>query len=481
MAGVGTVLFKFRNARGEPESVQFDGYHISAVELKNLIAEKKGIVDGTLELSDPKTKAVFEDSHVFPRGSAVTVRRVAASKAAPRAQHAAAATDAAEEAPAGPAMATLQAMTAQNPMASAVDPNDEKATLEQRKAGQGREDLQIAALVDAQNEAWRAQTDKNILASRAREQQLAAQRGRGRGFGSQYMHGRGRGHGGQGYGFCKYCGKLDEHFSDDCPQKHNPRTDLRHVRAPAGIPAELLEASNEGGLLLNTGKTGALKSSTAQAAKEFAALPTAARRSPALPALADAPHEQQQEPRLLENGRQQQQEEPDEAEQELQQLEQDEDDEQQEQQPEQPVADDGAAATAGAEVDAEFDDDGFGFDDGAMDSMALFDDDDDDDLAPPAGAAAGGAKLNLGMGMDLVEPAAEEQAEHGGDGSQQQQEQLPRADQQQQQSPVSQAPQQAALPGAVAAVAHAFLAACACGEELLGHRLPVCTFSFAHC
>ncbi|KAF6261217.1 hypothetical protein COO60DRAFT_1459237 [Scenedesmus sp. NREL 46B-D3] len=299
----GTVLFKFKNARGDPEAVQFDGYHISAVELKNLIAEKKGLVDGTLELSDPKTKAVFEDSHVFPRGSAVTVRRVAATRAAQRAQQqAVTAADAADEGIAGPAMATLQAMTAQSG-AAAVDPQDENATLQQRKAGQGAEDLQIAALVDAQNEAWRAQTDKNILATRAREQQLAAQRGRGRGFGSSFMHsGRGRGQGAAGIGFCKFCGKLDDHFSDDCPQKYNPRTDLRHVRAPAGIPAELLETSNEGGLLLNTGKTGALKSSTAAAAKEFAALPTAVRRAPAALTLTNAPHEEQQQQQLLENG-----------------------------------------------------------------------------------------------------------------------------------------------------------------------------------
>jgi hypothetical protein len=421
-----TVLFKFKNARGDPEAVHFDGYHISAVELKNLIAEKKGLVDGTLELSDPKTKAVFEDSHVFPRGSAVTVRRVAATRAAQRAQQqAATAADATEEAVAGPAMAALQAMTAQSG-AAAADPQDENAMLQQRKAGQSAEDSQITALVDAQNEAWRAQTDKNILATRAREQQLAAQRGRGRGFGSAFMHsGRGRGQGGTVIGFCKFCGKLDDHFSDDCPQKHNPRTDLRHVRAPAGIPAELLETSTEGGLLLNTGKTGALKSSTAAAAKEFAALPTAARRAPAALALANAPHEEQQQQLQLENGGQQQ--EPDEEEQGLQQLAEDDDEDQQQQltpsragavtpQTAAEGARDEAAADA-ADVDADleamdaaFDDDEFAFDRPADDATPGLFDDEDYDLAPPAGtppaAAGGNGKLHLGMGMELEEPPA---------------------------------------------------------------------------
>jgi hypothetical protein len=444
----GTVLFKFKNARGDPEAVQFEGYHISAVELKNLIAEKKGLVDGTLELSDPKTKAVFEDSHVFPRGSAVTVRRVAATRAAQRAQQqAATAADATEEAIAGPAMATLQAMTAQSG-AAAVDPQDENATLQQRKAGQGAEDLQIAALVDAQNEAWRAQTDKNILATRAREQQLAAQRGRGRGFGSAFMHsGRGRGQGGTGIGFCKFCGKLDDHFSDDCPQKYNPRTDLRHVRAPAGIPAELLETSTEGGLLLNTGKTGALKSSTAAAAKEFAALPTAVRRAPAALALTNAPHEEQQQQLLLGNGGQQQ--EPDEEEQGLQQLAEDDDEDQQQQlTPSREAAAEDAGDEAAADADADleamdaaFDDDEFAFDRPADDAAPGLFDDEDDDLAPPAGtpagaaAAAGDGKLHLGIGMELDEPPA---AATAIDSEQARQDSLQLQQQQQQRSPMPQ-------------------------------------------
>jgi hypothetical protein len=462
----GTVLFKFKNARGDPEAVHFDGYHISALELKNLIAEKKGLVDGTLELSDPKTKAVFDDSHVFPRGSAVTVRRVAATRAAQRAQQqAAAAADAVEESVAGPAMATLQAMTAQSG-AAAVDPQDENATLQQRKAGQGAEDLQIAALVDAQNEAWRAQTDKNILATRAREQQLAAQRGRGRGFGSAFMHsGRGRGQGGAGIGFCKFCGKLDDHFSDDCPQKYNPRTDLRHVRAPAGIPAELLETSTEGGLLLTSGKTGALKSNTAMAVKEFAALPTAARRAPAALALTNAPHEEQQQRLLLENGGQQQ--EPDEEEQGLQQLAEDDDDDQQQLTPSRAGAatpqaaadeagdDEAAAADAGQDEFAMFDDDELvsekQLDEG---TPGLFDDD-DDDLAPPAGtpagaaaAAAGDGKLNLGMGMELEEAAAAPAAVSEQVGQQQQQSPLqqPRSPAGQQLSPQQQQQQQQQVP-----------------------------------
>jgi hypothetical protein len=402
---IGTVLFKFKNARGDAEQVTFNGFHISAVELKNLIAQKKGLKDAVLELSDPKTKAVYGDDHVFPRGSAVTVRRMPAQTKVPRNQAAAAANaaqNAAEEV-AGPAMATLQAITAaQAP--GAVDATDEEGQLAQRKAGQGREDLQIAALVDAQNEAWRAQTDKNILQARAREQQMAM-RGRGRGFGTAYRPGRGWG--GQPTGFCRFCGKLGEHFSEDCPQKLAPRTDLRHVRAPAGIPSEMLEASADGSLLLNSGKTGALKGSSEQAAKEFAALPSAlARRQPAAPALANAAHQDEDEQLqalLLEDSNQQQQD--------------------QQQQPQQEVA----AANGSAAVDAvvadtnlasaaaaqdDYDDDfGFGRQTSMAATSALFDD--DDDLAPPDGAAAGaataaggGLQLNLGMGMELPVPEA---------------------------------------------------------------------------
>eukprot|EP00775_Hariotina_reticulata_P013445 gene13445-13571_t len=239
----GTVLFKFKNARGDAEQVTFTGFHITAVELKNLIAQKKGLKDAVLELSDPKTKTVYGDEHVFPRGSAVTVRRMPAQAKAARNQAATganAAQNAAEEV-AGPAMATLQAITAAAGP-GAVHANDEEGQLAQRKAGQGREDLQIAALVDAQNEAWRAQTDKNILQARAREQQMAM-RGRGRGFGTTFRAGRGLG--GQPTGFCKFCGKLGEHFSEDCPQKLAPRTDLRHLNLGMGMELPVPEAKQE--------------------------------------------------------------------------------------------------------------------------------------------------------------------------------------------------------------------------------------------
>lgn len=404
----GTILFKFRNARGEPESVSFDGIHITALELKNLIAEKKGLTDSTLELSDPKTKAIYDDNHVFPRGSAVTVRRVAASKTHTRAQQAAAAAEVTEEVVAGPAMAALQTLaTSRAPAASAVNQGDESAQLEQRKANQDKEDAEIGLLVSAQDEAWRAQSDKNILATRAREQQLAVQRGRGRGFGSSFMHGRGRGS--QPTGFCKFCGKMNDHFSEDCPQKFNPRTDLRHVRAPAGIPSELLEQSSEGGLLLNTGKTGALKASTDLAAQAFAALPTAAKKVPALPALANAPHEEQQQPLLLGNGNQQKHEdEEDDAEAAgLDKLSQDESAQQGTAAvvvaagDKMPAA--GTPAPAAADIDTDdaylFDDDfGFGNPDGNTTANDLLEELEGLPADPPAAG-----QLKLGVGMELPE------------------------------------------------------------------------------
>eukprot|EP00879_Flechtneria_rotunda_P013212 GHRR01013797.1.p1 GENE.GHRR01013797.1~~GHRR01013797.1.p1 ORF type:complete len:1007 (+),score=453.07 GHRR01013797.1:167-3187(+) len=405
----GSIRFKFKNSVGQPEVVTFGGFHISGLELKNLIAEKKGLVDVSLELTDAASKAVYDDAQIIPRGSAVIVRRLNASKAPTRAQQAAAASANADELPAGPAMAALQAISGVSTNVAAAGQADEA----QLKAGQDREDLQIKALVSAQQESWQAQTDRNILATRAREQQLA-QRGRGRGFG-QYST-RGRSMSGPPKGFCKFCGKLDDHFSEDCPQKNNPRTDLRHVRAPAGIPSELLEASDEGGLLLNSGKIGALKGSTAQAAKEFAALPTAARRTPNLPALPAAPNDPADELKtlLLENGDDTQQAQQH-GQQQLQSVQQAMRSPQQghqlvqQQQSTQPgrngslpasSAAPAAAAAAAAADAAMFDDDDFGFSTvPSTGAPALFD---DEDLAPAAaGAAAAAGGLNLSMGMEL--------------------------------------------------------------------------------
>lgn len=122
------------------------------------------------------------------------------------------------------------------------------------------------------------------------EQQLH-QEGRGRGVG----FGRGAG-GKQQPPYChncgvggQNCGVGGQHWPHECP---NPRSSLRQVRIPRGIPSSYLQETEEGGLLLNNCRTAAV---TTGAAGAFAGLPSAkraalAQKAAQVPALADRPH-----------------------------------------------------------------------------------------------------------------------------------------------------------------------------------------------
>lgn len=79
----GVVHFKFKSAISF-DSVQFDGAFVSVGELKNLIAEKKGLGrEATVELilSDPRTHAEYkDDAHLLPKSTSVLVRRAPVAK-----------------------------------------------------------------------------------------------------------------------------------------------------------------------------------------------------------------------------------------------------------------------------------------------------------------------------------------------------------------------------------------------------------------
>ncbi|KAI8474827.1 MAG: DWNN domain-containing protein, partial [Monoraphidium minutum] len=275
----GVVHFKFKSSLVK-DSVTFDGHYISVGELKRLIATKKGLgAEGgaELELSDWNTRAVYAvDAEQIPRNTSVIVRRVPAAKARPGPGNRAGAA-------AGP-LAALTALTARAPAAADDFGGDVYDSEAAAKAAREEEDALISQHLDAQAQQWRGETEATVLQDRERAAQRAA---RGRGHGGRFA---GRGPAGfnkphEGY-FCRHCGAHAAHFHEDCPQKDEPKRELRTVRAPAGIPMTLLDRSrNQGNLLLPDGRTGGLRHSKDLFMKEMGMAPTAARR-PAL-AIAD--------------------------------------------------------------------------------------------------------------------------------------------------------------------------------------------------
>lgn len=403
------ILFKFKGSRAAPEKVFFDGITISEQELKNLIAEKKGLdttKDQYLLLNPEDGMKPFKPHHEFVKNSSVVVKRepLPAGQVARGRLQAAEAQDLSDN----QAFAAAQALAAAT-AAITAEGGTEQAQVDQ----QAVRELEARAAVDLAASAWQAQTDQTILHARQREEQLkaAAAAGRGRGFG--------RGFGNRAPGapppICKHCGAVNAHFPDECPQRYAPRTDLRQVRAPTGIPSSFLKDDESGGLLLNTGKTAAVTLDTAAATKTFAALPTAKRaalaaaRAAQVPALADRPHEASDDGLLqtllldIEPAADKQEQQ----EQDMQQgqLQQQEGDQQQHVQ-------DADAAANGTAADAAAGDGAAGGDSAAAGASAgaagfgLFD---DEDLLPPAAAEVGNGGLNLGAGMELDQPPASQQ------------------------------------------------------------------------
>ena len=78
--------FKFKSAISY-DSVHFDGAFVTVGELKNLIADKKGLArEAVVELilSDPRTNAEYkDDSQQLPRSTSVLVRRAPAARLRP--------------------------------------------------------------------------------------------------------------------------------------------------------------------------------------------------------------------------------------------------------------------------------------------------------------------------------------------------------------------------------------------------------------
>jgi hypothetical protein len=280
-----SILFKFKGSRAAAERLTFDGISISEQELKNAIAEQKGLDTSRDQyvLLNPDTHAPFPPDFTFVRNMSVEVKREPIPQGLAgrgRPQQAADATAAAQDTTANQALAAAQALSAAA-AAAAADPNaqqhDRRLMLE----------MEAQAVTSMAHDVWQAQTDQHIRNFQQREQHMREQGlGRGQGYGRSS---RGPGTN-QPPPICRNCGTAGGlHWPDECP---NPRSNLRQVRAPTGIPASFLREADGGGLLLNSGRTAAVATAAAGA---FAALPSArraalAQRAAQVPAIANRPH-----------------------------------------------------------------------------------------------------------------------------------------------------------------------------------------------
>jgi hypothetical protein len=273
MAGLGVVRFKFKSSI-KVDTVSFEGHYVQIAELKRLIADKRGVPAEALEISEPKSKPVrvYADDEQLPRNSTVDVRRVHTQQ---------------QPARGGGLRGAGAAALADLPIAGGaalpapLGADDFGPDLFSAGPIAAGEEQAVAAALGGEAAQWEEGRDRNI----ARQMQhRAAMAARGGGAG-----GRGGGRGPvPDFFWCTHCGAQNQHLSADCPMKHNPnKPDLKHVRAPAGIPLTLLSQTQEGALLLPSGQVGALRVQEDQFQRVVQALPTAAgqRRSPlALPA-----------------------------------------------------------------------------------------------------------------------------------------------------------------------------------------------------
>ena len=405
------IFFKFKGSRAAKEKITFDGLSISEQELKNAIAEMKGLDTSKDQyvLCHPETHVPFPPTQTYVRNMSVEVKREPLPQGMGgrgRPQQAADAAAAADDPTANQAMAAAQALSAAA-AAAAADPNAQQPDAKLMR------EMEAQAVTNMAQAAWQAQTDQHIRNAQQREQEQRQQgRGRGGGFGRGFGRGPGSN---QPPPICRNCGAVGGlHWPDECP---NPKSNVRQVRAPTGIPSSFLKDSEEGGLLLNTGRTAAVTADAAAAKNAFAAIPSArraalARQAAQVPAIADRPHDAADDALLgtllLEN-------EPA-ANQQQQQQGQQEQQQQQRVQHMLPLANglqqhqqqhDGNAAQPGAVAGAAQQQQDASAPAGAAAAAAgataaaggggLFD---DEDLLPPAAAAQGGG-LNLGAGMEL--------------------------------------------------------------------------------
>lgn len=256
-----SIHFTMKETRAQ-DKIEFDGVCISEQELKNLIAAKKRL-DTTRDhyvLLNPEDKKPFPPNHTYVRDMSVVVVRQPlpaglVARARQQARDAAAAAARAENSAADQAYETIKAISSAAEAAKAAAAADPNAQYPDTKA---LYDMEAQLIAGREQAVWQSQTHEAIL----RQQQ---QQGRGarRGLGRQPP-------------FCCFCGTYSpDHSPIECPNKHEPRNNLRHVRAPTGIPSSFLNPDKGGGLLLSTGQTAAVATNAADTAKFLAAFPNA--------------------------------------------------------------------------------------------------------------------------------------------------------------------------------------------------------------
>lgn len=243
----GVVHFKFKSAISY-DSVHFDGAFVTVGEIKNLIADKRGLArEATAELilSDPRTNAEYrDDSQQLSRSTSVLVRRAPAARLRPL------------EGGAEQPLASAAPAPARRPAQPLVGFSPQNAASQQQPAPP--QDGFGAELYAQQAEAAsRISDDVDGLASRLAaegatwQKELAGGRGRG----------RGRGRAGNQIPPPNYvCFRCNQtgHYINQCPTNGDPEFDQKRLRNPVGIPMSRLGVSSEGGLNLPGGQVGSL-------------------------------------------------------------------------------------------------------------------------------------------------------------------------------------------------------------------------------
>ena len=217
MAGI--VHFKFKSQISY-DSVSFDGHFVSIGELKNLIAEKRGIgrdASAELTLIDPQTQATYtDDAALVPKSSSVLVKRT------PQARHAAL-----QGASAPQAVAVVgQAARTGTPPAGAPAAGRDAAERGGELYGEAAAPARGAAAADED-----AALDSMLRAAGSNWQREVAAGSHGRGRGGRGM-GRGRAAVDPDY-TCKRCGQRG-HWISNCPTNGDPAFDRKVV--PDGHP-----------------------------------------------------------------------------------------------------------------------------------------------------------------------------------------------------------------------------------------------------
>ncbi|GAX79293.1 hypothetical protein CEUSTIGMA_g6734.t1 [Chlamydomonas eustigma] len=234
-----TMYFKFRAMKAY-ETLLFDGHFLSVGELKQLIAEKRGLLGAAAELvlSEPPDGPEYnDDGHQIPKGSRVLVKR----RSAQVSRVLTGATQPRQPLPSSSDQPVLASQTVDvsgrnlddfgdDPFANAAAAlQSEAAGVMASAAGPGPGSEKLSA--------WG-------LASRGGR---AGGRGRGRGAPVPSDH------------YCKRCGETGKHFFWLCPTIDDPEYDPpKPMQRATGIPQTSLRRNADGSILLPTGEFGEL-------------------------------------------------------------------------------------------------------------------------------------------------------------------------------------------------------------------------------